>query len=96
MYLVENVNYPHLVKYNYLIEFKHIKKGELSGNLLIDELDIVLSNNKSIIDAKKTEAKNQLCSYIKETNILNTAKKNIKKLIVITLGKQHVLYEEVE
>jgi len=96
MYLSENVNYPHLVKHNYLIEFKHIKKGDLVGDLLLDELHIVLSNNKSIINAKKTEAKNQLCSYIKETNIQNTAKKKIKKLIVITLGKQHVLYEEVE
>jgi len=59
-------------------------------------MNTVVSNNKKIIDNKKTEAKNQLCSYIKETNIINTAKKDIKKLIVITLGKQHVLYEEVD
>ncbi len=93
LYLRENVKYREAINYNYLIEFKHIKSKDIKGNLSKDSQQEILRKNKQIIDIKKKEARKQLDEYIKERNIIKATDKEIKKLIVVTLGKQYVEYE---
>ena len=95
IYLRENVRYKEAIKYNYLIEFKHIKTKDLKGNLLKDTEADILKLNSQLIDTKKQEALEQLNAYIKERNICKTTEKKIRKLIVVTLGKKYVEYEFV-
>lgn len=93
IYLRENVQYKEAIKYNYLIEFKHIKSDDLKGELLKDNKEEILQKNQELIDAKKKEARKQLDVYIKERNIFASTEKEVKKLIVVTIGKKYVEYE---
>ena len=96
LYLRENVRYKEAINYNYLMEFKHIKSKDLKGSLSKDSQQEILKKNKQIIDKKKKEARNQLNEYIKEINIIKATNKEIRKLMVVTLGKKYVEYEFVE
>ena len=63
---------------------------------LYDIENIIKSKNKQIIDTKKEEASKQVDEYIKEENIIKATDKEIRKLIVVTLGKRYVEYEFVK
>ncbi len=93
IYLRENVKYKEAIKYNYLMEFKHIKSKDLKGDLLKDSQEEIFQKNRELIEARKGEARKQLDMYIKEKNIFKSTGKEIRKMIVVTLGKKYVDYE---
>jgi hypothetical protein len=93
IYLKENVKYKEAIRYNYLIEFKHIKGADLKGDMLIDSREEILKKNREQIEESKNKAFRQLDSYIKEKNIFEASEKEIKKMIVITLGKKYEVYQ---
>jgi hypothetical protein len=96
VYVKENVLYKEYVKYRYVLEFKHIKKGDLSGDFDKMSKEDIVAQNKDYIGAKKHEAKEQLERYIKDHNVLYDSNKILNKVIVITLARRQVLYEFVE
>ena len=100
LYIKEGVLYKEAVTYRYMIEFKHIKEGELKAenNELegTDEKERVIANNINIINKKKEEARKQLYRYMQEYNVQNDSEKELKKYIVVVLGKKYVEYEEID
>jgi len=74
--------YSQYIKYDYVIEFKHINESEVKTKI---QKDIKI----------KTELKKaslQLEKYMCDENIKNESDKEIKKLVVITIGKNDVVY----
>ncbi|MFW5981512.1 MAG: hypothetical protein ACOCRU_02930, partial [bacterium] len=96
LYLRENVKYKEAIKYNYLMEFKHIKSKDLKGDLLKDSQEEIFQKNRDLIEVKKGEARKQLAMYIKEKNIFKSTGKEIRKMIVVTLGKKYLDYDFVK
>ncbi|HAN10197.1 MAG TPA: hypothetical protein DCP90_06255 [Clostridiales bacterium] len=100
LYIKEGVLYKEAVRYRYMIEFKHIKEKELkeveSGELKGEsEKRRVLESNNELINKKKEEARAQLYRYMEEHNVQEDSEKELKKYIVIILGKKYVEYEEI-
>ena len=95
LYIKEGVLYKEAIKYRYMIEFKHIKEGELKKYDKEDRKQLIL-DNKELIEKNKAQAKEQLYKYMKEYNVQNDSEKELKKYIVIVLGKKYVEYEEIE
>ncbi|OGO84356.1 MAG: hypothetical protein A2Y22_05250 [Clostridiales bacterium GWD2_32_59] len=100
LYIKEGVLYKEAVNYRYMIEFKHIKEKELreveSGELKVEsEKQQVLDSNRELVDKKKEEARAQLYRYMEEHNVQEDSEKELKKYIVIILGKKYVEYEEI-
>ncbi|HBY19737.1 MAG: hypothetical protein A2Y24_08235 [Clostridiales bacterium GWE2_32_10] len=100
LYIKEGVLYKEAVKYRCMIEFKHIKEGELKteNNQLgyTDEKERMIESNIAIITKKKQEARKQLYRYMEEHNVQNDSEKELKKYIVLVLGKKYVEYEEID
>jgi len=92
LYVRENVLFKEFINYRYMIEFKHIKAGELKGDVNKLTFDEILLKNKNLIDNKEKEAQSQLEIYIKDHNVINDSDKIIKKFTVITLGRKYVKY----
>ena len=80
LYLKEGVTYKEEVNYRYLLEFKHIKQEDYTEKKLED---------------KKDEAKKQLEKYIKDERIQEDGVRPLKKMIVISIGKNDTIYEEL-
>jgi hypothetical protein len=80
LYLKEGVTYKEEVKYRYLLEFKHIKQKNFSAESL---------------EAKKQEAKAQLEKYLLDNKIKEDSLKPLKKMIIVTIGKNDLEYEEL-
>ncbi len=95
VYVKENVLYKEYINYRYVLEFKHIKKGDLSGDFDKMSKEDIVALNKDYIQAKKQEAKDQLERYINDHNVMYDSDKILKKVIVITIARRHVLYEFV-
>jgi len=80
LYLKEGVTYKEEVNYRYLLEFKHIKQEDYTEKALT---------------SKKKEAKEQLEKYIKDAKIQEDGVRPLKKMIVISIGKNDTIYEEL-
>ncbi|TYQ14575.1 UNVERIFIED_CONTAM: PD-(D/E)XK nuclease superfamily protein [Acetivibrio alkalicellulosi] len=80
LYLKEGVTYKEEVNFRYMLEFKHIKEGEYT---------------KEKLEEKKKEAKGQLERYISDYKIKEDGEKPLKKLIIISIGKNDTFYEEL-
>jgi hypothetical protein len=80
LYLKEGITYKEEVKYRYLLEFKHIKETEYT---------------EALLEKKKEEAKKQLEKYIKDYKLQEDSEKPLKKMIIITIGKNDTYYEEL-
>jgi hypothetical protein len=80
LYLKEGITYKEEIKFRYLIEFKHIKQKEFSDEKL---------------EKKKKEAKEQLEKYKNDYKIKEDGVRPLKKLIIITIGKNDIVYEEL-
>jgi hypothetical protein len=63
IYVKENVLYKEYVKYRYVLEFKHIKKGNITGDFDKMSKEEIVALNKDYIEVKKQEAKEQLERY---------------------------------
>ncbi|OGO84490.1 MAG: hypothetical protein A2Y24_01885 [Clostridiales bacterium GWE2_32_10] len=96
LYIKENVLYKEHIKYRYMIEFKHIKEKELKGDTKTESKEAILEKNKDIIERNKDEAKQQIERYMEEYNIINDSEKELKKLVVITVGRKYAVWEIVE
>jgi len=94
VYIKENVLYKKDINFRYILEFKHIKQGELAGNFNELSEEKILNLNKEYINKKQEEAKNQLEKYIKDYNIVYDTVKPLKKIIIITIGRRYVKYIE--
>ena len=92
LYLKENITYKEYVDYRYMIEFKHIKIGDLKGDIHTLSYEEFMKLNKDIIEEKQKEAKEQLENYIKDYNIMNDSDRVLKKFTVVTIGKKYVEY----
>ena len=95
VYIKENVLYKKDIKYRYILEFKHIKQGELKGNFNELSEEEIIALNKEYIDKKQEEAEAQLEKYIKDHNIKYDSEKPLKKVTVITIGRRYSLYREI-
>ena len=69
-----------------------IKQNELTGDFNSLSKEELLALNEEYIDKKKNEAQEQLENYIEDYNIINDSEKELKKIIVITIARKHVLY----
>ncbi|HBY20160.1 MAG: hypothetical protein A2Y24_00720 [Clostridiales bacterium GWE2_32_10] len=96
LYIKENVLYKEHIKYRYMIEFKHIKEKDLKGDTKNESREMIIEKNQGIIEENKTKAKMQLERYMKEYNIINDSEKELKKLIIITVGRKYAVWEVVE
>jgi hypothetical protein len=95
LYIKENYLYKEHVKYRYMMEFKHIKAGELKGDLNGLSKDDVLKQNTSIIDQYKSDARNQLDKYMQDFNVLHDSDRILKKYTVVVLGRKYIVVNEV-
>jgi hypothetical protein len=95
VYIKENVLYKKDINYRYILEFKHIRQGDLQGNFNELSEEEIIALNKEYIDKKQEEAEAQLERYIKDHNIIHDSEKSLKKVIVITIGRRYTLYKEI-
>lgn len=77
------IQFSQYINYNYVIEFKHIKESDVKNKIKKDQK----------IKEELEKASLQLDKYMKDENIKNESDKEIKKLVVITFGKNDVVYE---
>ncbi|TYQ15686.1 UNVERIFIED_CONTAM: PD-(D/E)XK nuclease superfamily protein [Acetivibrio alkalicellulosi] len=80
LYLKEGVTYKEEVNFRYMLEFKHIKEGDYT---------------KEKLEQKKKEATEQLKKYIDDYKIKEDGEKPLKKIIIITIGKNDIFYQEL-
>jgi len=80
LYLKEGIIYKEEVKYRYLLEFKHIKQKDFTDEVL---------------EIKKNEAREQLEKYKSDKKIIDDGKKPLKEMIIVTIGKNEMVYEEL-
>ncbi|TYQ15685.1 UNVERIFIED_CONTAM: PD-(D/E)XK nuclease superfamily protein [Acetivibrio alkalicellulosi] len=80
LYLKEGVTYKEEVNFRYMLEFKHIKEGDYT---------------KEKLEQKKKEATEQLKKYIDDYKIKEDGEKPLKKMILITIGKNDTFYQEL-
>jgi hypothetical protein len=95
LYIKENYLYKEHVKYRYMMEFKHIKAGELKGDLNGLSKDDVLKQNTAIIDQYKSDARKQLDKYMQDFNVLHDSDRILKKYTVVVLGRKYIVVNEV-
>jgi hypothetical protein len=95
LYIKENYLYKEHVKYRYMMEFKHIKAGELKGDLNGLSKDDVLKQNAAIIDQYKSDARKQLDKYMQDFNVLHDSDRILKKYTVVVLGRKYIVVNEV-
>jgi hypothetical protein len=72
--------------YNDVIEFKHIKETNVKSKIEKDQK----------IKEELEKASLQLEKSLKDENIKSESDKEIKKLVVVTIGKNDVVYEIVK
>ncbi len=92
LYIKENVLYKEYINYRFVLEFKHIKSKELTGDFNSLSREKLLELNQEYIAEKKKEARQQLEKYIEEHNIVYDSEKELKKIIVLTIARKYVLY----
>jgi hypothetical protein len=95
LYIKENYLYKEHVKYRYMMEFKHIKAGELKGDLNGLSKDDVLKQNTTIIDQYKSDARKQLDKYMQDFNVLHDSDRILKKYTVVVLGRKYIVVDEL-
>jgi len=95
LYIKENVQYKKDIHYRFMFEFKHIKQNELKGDF--DKLteQEILELNREHISKVRSEAIAQLERYMKDHNVLKDSDKPLKKVIVITIARKYVQWEEL-
>jgi hypothetical protein len=81
LYLKEAINYDYYVDYRYVIEFKHVHKGNKTKKEIESE-----------VNKKLNEAKEQIEVYMQDKDILNSTKP-VKRLVIITIGRDEEKYE---
>ena len=95
LYLKENYLYAEHVKYRFMIEFKHIKTGDLKGDLNALSKDEIIKQNTTLIDKYKGDAKKQLNKYMQDFNVLQDSDRILKKYTIIVLGRKYIVADEV-
>jgi hypothetical protein len=92
LYIKENVLYKEDIHYRFMFEFKHIKQGELKGDFQQLSREEILEINKEYLEKKEKEAWAQLEQYIQDHNVWFDNKKPLKKVVVLTIARRHVMY----
>ncbi|MEA1975403.1 MAG: AAA family ATPase [Bacillota bacterium] len=92
LYLREDVLYKEAIKYRYMIEFKHLKMNKLKrDDIQTETKESLIKLNKELIEETIKGAEVQLENYMEDRNIINDSKLILKKMVIITLGRKHVI-----